>query len=199
MTFGDVAGRCSTRMGRSEAGYSFIVERSRDSERSAQGLSQGAREWAGGHGAEGEGRSAARSPRRISRQCRFGGGKGLNRGFDARGPSFLAGQSAEPVPDRLLRPDAHSELDDFPDCHVGPSAPLPSCRSFRLRRRLDQLARTARGICAASLLISHSLPSLPHPLHLKTFSHQDSTNEGPFAFAHSVQIQGYSGAVTGHR
>ena len=44
MTFGDVAGRCSRRTGRSEAGYSFIVVRSRDSERSARDLSQVARE-----------------------------------------------------------------------------------------------------------------------------------------------------------
>jgi hypothetical protein len=102
------------------------------------------------------------SPRWIARQRRFGGGKG--EGLDARRPGFLPGQSAEPVPDRLLRPDAHSELDDFPDCHAGPSAPPPSCRSFRLRRRLDQLARTARGICAASLLIPFSLPFLTHSI-----------------------------------
>jgi hypothetical protein len=100
-----VAGRCSRRTGRSEAGYSFIVERSRDSARSARGLSQGAQERAGGDGAEGGGRSAARSPRRIARLCRFGEGKGLNSGgLDARGPSFLASQSAESVPDQFCVP-----------------------------------------------------------------------------------------------
>ena len=117
------------------------------------------------------------------------GGKG--EGLDARGPGFLPGQSAEPVPDRLLRPDAHSELDDFQDCHVGPGAPPPSSPSFSPPPPSRPACSNCSGICAASLLIPFSLPSLPHPLHLKTFSHQDSTNEGPFALAHPVQIQGY--------
>jgi hypothetical protein len=164
MRFGDVAG--GARGGRALRGWLFFqCGRSRDSERSAQGLSQGAREWAGGHGAEGEGRSAARSPRRISRQCRFGGGKGLNSGgLYARGPGFLAGQSAEPVPDLLLRPDAHSELDDLPDCQVstvqvrhpavGPFASVADSTSL-----LELL-----GIHAASFLTAFSSSS--NPSHL---------------------------------
>src|SRR5262249_46241736 len=60
---------------------------------------------------------------------------------------------------------------------------------------LKSLRRLARSTCSGDhvplLLTPFSLPSLPHSLHLQTFPHQDSTYEGPFAFAHPVRIQGY--------
>jgi hypothetical protein len=64
---------------------------------------------------------------------------------------------------------------------VGPFASAGSTSSLEL------LGGSALHCCS---FLSHS--PLPHPLHLKTFSHQDSTNEGPFALAHPVQIQGYT-------
>ena len=98
----------------------------------------------------------------------------------------------KPVPGGLLRPGAHSEFDDLLDGQVptDPSAPT-SCRSFRLSRPRQPAARAPRGMHVPSLLTPFSLPSLPSSLHLKTFPHQDSTNEGPFALAHPVRIQGY--------
>jgi hypothetical protein len=67
----------------------------------------------------------------------------------------------------------------------------PAVGPFASAARADWSARAPRGMHAPSLLTPFSLPSLPSSLHLQTFPHQDSTNEGPFALAHHVRSQGY--------
>jgi len=103
------------------------------------------------------------------------------------GPCSFAGQSTEPVPGRLLRPGAYSEFDDLPDGQV----PTQSRPANQLSVLSPQPPVPTDSMHAASLLTPFSLPSLPHALHLKPFPHQDCTNEGAFALAHPVRIQGY--------
>lgn len=63
-----------------------------------------------------------------------------------------------------------------------PSAPT-SCRSFRLSRQRRPACSTCSG--DARSIVAHAfLTALPSSLTpAKTFPHQDSTNEGPFALA----------------
>jgi len=86
----------------------------------------------------------------------------------------------------------YSELDDLLDGQVSTQ---PSASASFQPFCLKSLRRLARSTCSGDhvplLLTPFSLPSLPHSLHLQTFPHQDSTYEGPFAFAHPVRIQGY--------
>ena len=120
------------------------------------------------------------------------------RGREGRGPrrsqTWLPPRPVRGARTRSPSPSRRPlRLDDLPDCQVstvqvrhpaaGPFGSVASSTSL-----LALLGGFTLHHCSR---LSHCPPFLTHSI-FKTSSHQDSANEGPFALAHPVQIQGYT-------